>query len=477
MRPMVVYIAVASRISQKVGWLIALVMVLLPLSRSLALSPVHGNARLHRSHVISTTYLGASDQLGDDFYFTKAGTKRIGDQAYDFVAAIAENLVNPITQGAVNVTQRNLPIALALQKIQTNMDILDNVAGRTPQLTRVELFILLSSVGVSALAPFSFGNSIVEVLVPTMAAVSASVGLSAEYVGKVAVSKSKEISALAIQAAAESEILLAKAERAKAILPLCAGISTTASAFALLAPNLLNSIARSLSVQVATEIYLVFPLIAVLAATVAGLATQETRSIALRAVGIGNRRFASSRDVGRTWLSACEQIEISALRNQQKWQTFAISVLPGPLVAVIAPGDLGLKSVVCAAIAAAQAAAYIAVCEYFVASAVEAVALKARSSAVSDTYANQAQRAGAILPFTSALAGLCAAASATAVEALHLVPLVEVQALITTVFPAAASLFAAAASVAKARCEVSERFNRLRTPYIHIFGVYARVVS
>jgi hypothetical protein len=43
---------------------------------------------------------------------------------------------------------------------------------------------------------------VVEVLVPSMAAVSASIGISAEYVGKVAVSKGKEVSALAIQAAA-----------------------------------------------------------------------------------------------------------------------------------------------------------------------------------------------------------------------------------------------------------------------------------
>ena len=53
---------------------------------------------------------------------------------------------------------------------------------------------------------FSCGNrldlKVVEVLVPSMAAVSASIGISAEYVGKVAVSKSKEVAALAIQAAA-----------------------------------------------------------------------------------------------------------------------------------------------------------------------------------------------------------------------------------------------------------------------------------
>ena len=53
------------------------------------------------------------------------------------------------------------------------------------------------------------------------------------------------------------------------------------------------------------------------------------------------------------------------------------------------------------------------------ASATEAVALKARSSAVADTYANQSSRAGSILPFTSALAGLCAAVSPISLLLLH----------------------------------------------------------
>lgn len=48
----------------------------------------------------------------------------------------------------------------------------------------------------------SLDLKVVEVLVPSMAAVSASIGISAEYLGKVAVSKSKEVAALAIQAAA-----------------------------------------------------------------------------------------------------------------------------------------------------------------------------------------------------------------------------------------------------------------------------------
>jgi len=43
--------------------------------------------------------------------------------------------------------------------------------------------------------------------------------------------------------------------------------------------------------------------------------------------------------------------------------------------------------------------------------------LKARAAAVSDTFANQWARSGAILPFTSALGGLCAAATAAVSKA------------------------------------------------------------
>lgn len=250
------------------------------------------------------------------------------------------------------------------------------------------------------------------------------------------------------------KVLLASAERTKAILPLCVGIATTSSAFALLAPSFLRSLSKANNVQVITELLLIWPLIAVLAAAIAGLATQECKSIARRAADLGSRRFASANNVGRTWLSITERVEVSASRLNQKWITFAISVLPAPLLAGLFPGDLAFKSVICAAIAAAQAAYYLAVSEYYISGSVEAVALKARASAVADTYANQSARAGAILPFTSALAGLCAAASAAAVELLPLIHVVEVQSFISLLFPSGAALFAAAASVAKARCEV-----------------------
>lgn len=377
--------------------------------------------------------------------------ERLGITTYEAVTNLASLLALPNT---ANETQRNLPVQSAIYRMTRDMELLDDVAGRTPQLTRLELVLLMSTVIVSAASPLLLPINLVEVLVPSMAALSAAVGISAEYVGKVAVSNGKEIAALAAQAAAEAEAILAQAERAKAILPLCVGISTTASAFALLIPTLTTELVEKMSFTVWEEVFLICPLIAVLGASIGGLASQETINLSSRAAGVGNRRFASSTYVGVTWQSQTEQVEGASRKSTKKWTSFAYGVLPAPILAAFFPGALPFKSVVCAAVAAVQAAYYLSTAEYAIAEATDAVSLKARTASVADTYANQGSRAGAVLPFTSALGGLCAAASAACVEVLPLVPLWELQSLIAVIFPTGAAMFAAAAAVSKARCEV-----------------------
>jgi len=453
-------------------WFFLLIVVsVIRISISFDLNINIRHERLHHRKS-SSIHQQSSGLYNEDSKYSSVGklfnipsAEKVGLEALRLVSNLAEyTVISPNKYS--NETQRNIPITSALQRIKSNMDMLDNVAGRTPQLGRLELGVLVSTVVISALSPFFLSINIVEVLVPSMAAISASIGLSAEYVGKVEVSKSKEISALAIQAAAESEVLLATAERTKAILPLCVGIATTSSAFSLMAPTFIQYMSKTSNFQIISEFLLICPLVAVLAACIAGLATRECQSLARRASDLGSRRFASSSTVGRSWLSITEQVEMSSLRLNQKWITFAVSVLPAPILAGLFPGSLEFKAVVCTAVAAAQAAYYLAVSEYFISSSVEAVALKARASAVADTYANQGARAGAILPFTSALASLCAAGSAAVVELLPLIHnAVELQSLIAVIFPTGAALFAAAASVAKARCEVGESFLPIRIGY------------
>jgi hypothetical protein len=289
--------------------------------------------------------------------------------------------------------------------------------------------------------------------------VSAAIGIGAEYVGRVAVADGKEVAAATICCASEAEGLLANAERAKAVTPLCVGIGATATTFSLLVPVLLGSV----EVSILNEVYLVCPLISVFAAAVCGLALQDTKVFAARATSVGNRRFARSGLVGRTWLSAGEQIVGKSTNNRIKWRNFCFSVLPAPILGSLVPGaTLATKSIIIAALAAAQSAYFLAECEYCVARATDAVAIKARSAAICDTYANQGARSAAILPFTSALSGLCAAATAAIVELPFLGTLsaagtfqsLLAEMTVVAFFPALSTLFAAAASVSKARCEV-----------------------
>jgi len=174
-----------------------------------------------------------------------------------------------------------------------------------------------------------------------------------------------------------------------------------------------------------------------------------------KAIGTGTRRFAKSSDIGRTWLSATELITSDSNKLKDKISTFAVGTLPAPLLAASLPGSIEFKGVVCATAAAAQAAFYLAGSEYEISKALDAVAIKSRAAAVSETYAAQGARSGAILPYTSALGGICAAGAAATVELLPLISNVGVQAVVSIGFPAGAAVVAAAASVSKARTEAN----------------------
>jgi hypothetical protein len=342
------------------------------------------------------------------------------------------------------------------------VQLLDTLAGQRPQLSRLEFTLLFSAVVSAATSPLLLGGHVAEFLAPSAAAFTAIIGIGAEYTGKVAVADGKEIAAATMQCSAEAEGFLANAERAKAVTPLCVGVGATSATFALLVPVLMDSMGVASNLQLVTEVYLCCPLISVLAAAVASLALQETKTFAQRAIGVGNRRFARSGLVGRTWLSSTEQVERRSQSYVAKWRSFSWAVLPAPLLGALVPGALPTKTIVVAALAAAQSAFFVAQAESVLSRATDAVALKARSAAVCDTYANQGARSAAILPFTSALSGLCAAATAAVVEFPFLetlsetrtVPSMMAQMAIVSVFPALSALFAAAASVSKARCEV-----------------------
>ncbi|OEU19067.1 hypothetical protein FRACYDRAFT_237358 [Fragilariopsis cylindrus CCMP1102] len=361
-------------------------------------------------------------------------------------------------------SKRDEQVLAALSNLEMDMNLLDNLAGQRPQLTVLELILLSFSVTAASASPWIFGGQLAEVLPPTAAAFSAAIGIGAEYVGRVAVADGKEVAAATICCASEAEGFLANAERAKAITPLCVGVSATATTFSLLVPLVLEHMSSSSPTSLLyNELYLACPLISVLSAAVCSLALQDTKVFCDRATSVGNRRFAKSGLVGRTWKSTSEQVTSKTESYRKKWRSFIFCVLPAPILGSIVPGAaLATKGVIITALAAAQTAYLLADCEFCLARATDAVAIKARSAAVCDTYANQGARSAAILPFTSALSGLCAAATAAIVELPFLETLsatgtfasLSAEMAIVAFFPIFSTLFAAAASVSKARCEV-----------------------
>jgi len=361
----------------------------------------------------------------------------------------------------INSEKDQTIITQALDTLEKDMALLDNLASLKPQLSGTEVGLLLGAVLASGIGPILFpGTSVTEVLAPAAAAFTASITIGSEYIGRVAVADGKEIAANSIQCAAEGEAFLANAERVKAITPLCVGVGATCASFALLTPTIIDAINIGNSAIMITELYLLCPLISVLAAAVSNLALEETKGFASKAVNVGVRRFSKSGMVGRTWLSSSEQVQKTSKAKTDRWWSFAGSVLPAPIIGSILGGpSLSAKCIVVAALAAAQSAYFLAQAESVVARATDAVALKARSAAVCDTYANQGARNSAILPFTSALSAFCAAATAATVE----LPILDTisslygtmgEVIVVSAFPILSSAFASAAAVSKARCEV-----------------------
>jgi hypothetical protein len=172
----------------------------------------------------------------------------------------------------------------------------------------------------------------------------------------------------------------------KAITPLCVGVGATCASFALLTPTIVDALNVGNSVIMITELYLLCPLVSVLAAAVANLALEETRGFATRAINVGVRRFSKRSAVGRTWLSSVEMTQRLSRSKTDRWWSFAGSVLPAPIIGSVVGGpSLSAKCIIVAALAAAQSAYFLAQAEGVLARATDAVALKARSAAVCDT--------------------------------------------------------------------------------------------
>jgi hypothetical protein len=285
-----------------------------------------------------------------------AGTSQF-DEAFsdETVGVRVANAAAGAAGMAASAVPDSLPsVKAALSKIEDDMKILDEAVGPKAQLTGTNFAVLASMVSTAFLSPFLLPETAVEVVVPSAAAVCTAVAMRSEFTGKVSVADGKQIASETIKAAAEAEALLAAAEREKAVIPLCTGTTVFAMTFALLAPAILEGVQARFGLQLITELYLIGPIIATVAAALGGLAARETKSMCGRATGLGVRRFAKSTAVAGTWLSSPELVMRNSQGKTSKYKRFLWSLLPGPLCGAICPGALETKAIMATAISVAQ---------------------------------------------------------------------------------------------------------------------------
>ena len=104
---------------------------------------------------------------------------QVGELAYNTVSSWARTLVQ-VDADPARRDREERGVSLALRRMQRDMSMLDQAAGSTPQLSAFELFLLSASVATSFASPFVLTNKAVEVLVPSMSALCATIGFSAE---------------------------------------------------------------------------------------------------------------------------------------------------------------------------------------------------------------------------------------------------------------------------------------------------------
>ncbi|EGB02812.1 hypothetical protein AURANDRAFT_68543, partial [Aureococcus anophagefferens] len=177
--------------------------------------------------------------------------------------------------------------------------------------------------------------------------------------------------------------------------------------------------------SVKTLILLACPVVSLLTASVAVLAEQDASRRALRAQALGRRRFATKTDIGRTWKSVTEIVEIESKADTDAWTGFVRAFLPAPLIAgaVASLSESSgqdaavLASIVATAWGGFQVAVSFVACEYNLARGEESVAAKSRNAGIAEAYSAQAGKANAQVPYAHAISVLCVGTAALLVEA------------------------------------------------------------
>jgi len=188
------------------------------------------------------------------------------------------------------------------------------------------------------------------------------------------------------------------------VIPLMVGISASAATFCLVFPQLIHN-----GVDVNPLFIAACPVIATAAAALGAAASVETLAQGLLALGErGPDRVLSVREATTPHLRK----EVA----MQRIVPISKSVLPAIVAGLLLPSAFVNKCIISSAISAVAAAYSFAEAEAVCGECLVKVANIAKASAKAEVLANDAKSQSAVLPFTSAVAGLALAAAAIVCE-------------------------------------------------------------
>eukprot|EP00467_Chlorarachnion_reptans_P025945 CAMPEP_0114533992 /NCGR_PEP_ID=MMETSP0109-20121206/27572_1 /TAXON_ID=29199 /ORGANISM="Chlorarachnion reptans, Strain CCCM449" /LENGTH=523 /DNA_ID=CAMNT_0001717315 /DNA_START=50 /DNA_END=1622 /DNA_ORIENTATION=- len=378
--------------------------------------------------------------------------RRISTTGATLVATGGQDESNRVPQSPLLKVKRDLQYGEDSEFVKPGESaLLDEILADVKQLSREGevmkrpsissiFFTILASTLISGLAPFSFPESIAEVLIPTAASIIAVITAACEFQGKDATSDAKEVAAVALAQAARCEAYLARAEKAKAILPAMVGLSATGATLNLIFPALMAAGATVNPVFIG-----MCPIAATTAAVIGAIASTETIAQGLLAMGkVDQDRIISVREAN----SAETRRKILFQRTKAVLK----STLPSILVFAFLPGAFVFKCIVAGAAAALAVAYQLAEAETVVAEVGLKVAYVSKAAAQADVFANKAAAEASLLPFTSAIAGVSTALAAA---------MVEVNPVIAGLIPIVGAVACGVATAAGTRAEMDATTTRL----------------
>eukprot|EP00466_Bigelowiella_natans_P009876 jgi/Bigna1/81780/fgenesh1_pg.84_\ len=276
----------------------------------------------------------------------------------------------------------------------------------------------------SILAPWVLPHAIAEICVTGSAVTIFTASSAAEFKGKEATAEAKEIACVALAKAARAEILLSRAEKARSVIPLMVGISASAATFCLIFPQLIHN-----GVDVNPLFISACPIIATAAAALGAAASVETLAQGLLGLGErgpdrilsvreGHESTATPRGERRRWRKKENKRNKMDKREEQSGRLFTSPPCERTLMIVAMQRIVPISKSVLPAIIAGLLLPSAFVNKCIISSAISAVAAaySFAEAEAGEVLANDAKSQSAVLPFTSAVAGLALAGSAIVCE-------------------------------------------------------------